>query len=117
MLPLPRAAIFGASAATRKYAARTLAAKSRSKVATSSSAVGPNQENPALLTRTSTWPACSARSSSSAGVAEVGGHESGLSALRGDCVDHRGAAGGVAAVHDQLGTVLGQVLGHRPADA
>jgi hypothetical protein len=35
MLPLPRAAIFGASAATRKYAARTLAAKSRSKVAAS----------------------------------------------------------------------------------
>ncbi len=68
MLPLPRAAIFGASAATRKYADRTLAAKSRSKVATSSSAVGPNQENPALLTRTSTGPACPARSSSSAGL-------------------------------------------------
>src|SRR5580700_6511574 len=61
MLPLPRAAILGASAATRKYAARTLAAKSRSKVATSSSAVGPNQEKPALLTSTSTGPACSTR--------------------------------------------------------
>ncbi len=61
MLPLPRAAIFGASAATRKYAARTLAAKSRSKVATSSSAVDPNQENPALLTSTSTAPAWSTR--------------------------------------------------------
>src|SRR6266566_4496085 len=64
MLPLPRAAIFGASAATRKYAARTLAANSRSKVATPRSAGGPNQENPALLTRTSTGPACSAMSSS-----------------------------------------------------
>src|SRR5580693_5385112 len=64
MLPLPRAAIFGASAATRKYGARTLAANSRSKVAASRSAVGPNQENPALLTRTSTGPACSARWSS-----------------------------------------------------
>src|SRR5690348_8590098 len=61
MLPLPRAAIFGASAATRKYPARTLAAKSRSKVATSRSAAGPNQENPALLTSTSTAPAWSAR--------------------------------------------------------
>src|SRR5271169_15688 len=64
MLPLPRAAIFAASTATRKYAARTLAATSRSKVATSRSAVGPNQEKPALLASTSTGPACSARWSS-----------------------------------------------------
>ena len=60
MLPLPRAAIFGASAATRKYGARTFAANSRSKVATSRSAVGPNQENPALLTSTSTASALAA---------------------------------------------------------
>jgi hypothetical protein len=33
MLPPPRAAIFGASAPTRKYGARTVAANSRSKVA------------------------------------------------------------------------------------
>jgi predicted nicotinamide N-methyase len=31
------------------------------KVATSRSAAGPNQENPALLTRTPTAPACSTR--------------------------------------------------------
>src|SRR5580700_1676244 len=61
MLPLPRAAIFGPSAATRKYADRTLAAKSRSKVAASRSAAGPNQAKPALLTSTSTGPACSTR--------------------------------------------------------
>src|SRR6266851_352302 len=62
MLPPPRAAIFGASAPTRKYGAWTLAANSRSKVATSRSAVGPNHENPALLTSTSTVPARSTRS-------------------------------------------------------
>src|SRR5580704_6060577 len=67
MLPLPRAAIFGASAATRKYGARTLAAKSRSKVATSRSAVGPNQLNPALLTKMSTEPTSFTKSPSSAG--------------------------------------------------
>jgi hypothetical protein len=33
MLPLPRAAILEASAATRRHGARTLAVKSRSKVA------------------------------------------------------------------------------------
>src|ERR1700729_900180 len=37
MLPPPRAAIFGASAPTRKYGARTLAANSRSKVASTGS--------------------------------------------------------------------------------
>jgi hypothetical protein len=45
MLPPPRAAIVGASAPTRKYGARTLAANSRSKVASSRSAVGPSHEN------------------------------------------------------------------------
>src|SRR5580693_2060472 len=68
MLPPPRAAIFGASAAVRKYGAWMLAVKSRPKVATSSSGVGPNQETPALLTSTSTVSACLARSSSSAGL-------------------------------------------------
>ena len=67
MLPLPQVAIPGASAATRKKGTLTLAANSRSKVATSRSPVGPNQEIPALLTNTSTPLACPARSSSWAG--------------------------------------------------
>jgi hypothetical protein len=49
MLPPPLAAIRGASAATRKYGARTLLSNSAPYVATSRSAVGPNQEKPALV--------------------------------------------------------------------
>ena len=49
------------------------------------------------------------------GVAEVGGHEAGLPARRGDHVDYRGTARGVPSVHDHLGAVPGQALGHRPA--
>ena len=117
MLPLPRAAIFGASAATRKYGARTLAAKSRPKVAGSSSGVGPNQAYPALLTSTSTAAACRGQFVKRGRVAEVGGDETGLAALGGDGVDHRLAAAGVAPVHDDLGAVARQLLGHRPADS
>src|SRR5579859_7672024 len=116
MLPLPRAAIFGPSAATRKYAARTLAAKSRSKVGTSSSAVGPNQAKPALLTSTSTGPACSAVVHLGR-VGEVGRHEAGLAARHGDRVDDRGAAAGVASVHDDLGAMPAERFGRGPADA
>jgi hypothetical protein len=54
MLPPPAAAIRGASAATRKYAARTVLSNTASWVASSRSTVGPNQEIPALLTSTST---------------------------------------------------------------
>src|SRR5229473_8449149 len=63
MLPLPRAAMPGASAATRRYGARTLLANSASNMSAFRSAVAPNQENPALLTSTSTWPASAARRS------------------------------------------------------
>src|SRR5207302_526644 len=67
MLPLPLAAIPGANAATRKNAARTLLANSASNVSTLRSAVAPNQENPALLTRTSISPTASTRRWRSAG--------------------------------------------------
>src|SRR5260370_973217 len=61
MLPLPRAAMPGARAATRRYGARTLLANRASNMSAFRSAVAPNQENPALLTSTSTWPASAAR--------------------------------------------------------
>src|SRR5439155_17063811 len=67
MLPLPLAAIPGANAATRKNVARTLLANRASNVATSRSAVAPNQENPALLTNTSISPTVSTRRWRSAG--------------------------------------------------
>jgi hypothetical protein len=57
MLPRPRAAIPGASAATRRNGARTLLANILSNAATSTSAVGANSEIPALLIRMSTSPA------------------------------------------------------------
>src|SRR6201981_2053250 len=116
MLPLPRAAIFGASAATRKYADRTLAAKSRSKVATSSSAVGPNQENPALLTSTSTVPAYPARSSSWAGSLRSAATNRAVTAPRVDGAAPRRAADGVPAMHDDLGAVSAKLLRRCPAD-
>jgi hypothetical protein len=51
------------------------------------------------------------------GVAEVGGGEAGLAALGGDGVDHGLAAARVASVHDDLGAMPGQLLGHRLAYA
>ena len=117
MLPLPRAAIVGASAPTRKYGARTLAANSRSKVATSSSAVGPNQENPALLTSTLTRPAWSTRSSSWSGSLRSAATNRALPPSAVIAVDHRRAAGGVPAVHDHLGALPAERFGRCPADA
>src|SRR6266550_2578592 len=73
MEPAPRSAILGAIAATRKYADRTLLANNESNVATSRSAVGPNHENPALLTRTSTAPASPARRAISPGAVRSAG--------------------------------------------
>jgi len=46
-LPPRRSAIYGANAPTRKYGARTSAANSRSKVASSRSAVGPESRQSA----------------------------------------------------------------------
>ncbi len=50
-------------------------------------------------------------------VGEVGRHEAGLAALRGDRVDHRGAAIDVAPVHDDLGAMPAELLGRCLADA
>src|SRR6201996_1018301 len=58
--PPPRPAIFGASAAVRKYGARTLTSNIASKLARLSSGVGAKSKMPALLTRTSTSPTSSA---------------------------------------------------------
>jgi hypothetical protein len=48
---------------------------------------------------------------------ELGRHEAGLAAGRGDRVDHRGAAIDVPPVHDDLGAVPGELSGCCPADA
>src|SRR6266851_5295555 len=73
-----------------------------SNAATSSSAVGPHAENPALLTKTSMSPTCSASRRISAGLPR--------SAAR------KRSAPGVASVHDHLETVGGQLHGDRAAD-
>ncbi len=57
----PPSAIFGASAAVRKYGARTLTSNIASKLPRVSSGVGLKSKIPALFTRMSTCPACSAR--------------------------------------------------------
>src|ERR1700730_18097145 len=56
MLPVPRATMPGANAATRTNAALTLAANIASKDAISKVSVGPHTANPALLTRMSMSP-------------------------------------------------------------
>jgi hypothetical protein len=50
-------------------------------------------------------------------VGEVGRHEAGLAARRGDRIDHRGAAAGVPPVHDDPGAMPAEFLGRGPADA
>ena len=117
MLPLPLAAIFGASAAVRKYGACTLAVKSTPKVVTSSSGVGPNQAIPGVVDQHVNRGGLRGQVVKLGRDAEVGGEETGLAALGGDGVDHRLAAAGVASVHDDLGAVPCQLLGRRLADA
>src|SRR5258707_11264939 len=104
MLPLPRAAIAGATAATRKYGARTLLANSASNVSVFSSAVGPNHENPALLTSTSTSP-CGGQALDAGRLAQVGCGEPGRAACPIDALDYLGTAADIAAVHDDLEAV------------
>jgi len=95
MLPLPRAAIFGASAATRKYAARTLAAKSRSKVRGR-----PEPGEPGVVDQHVDRARLLGEVVHLGRAGEVGRHEAGLTAHRGDRAGHREAAIGVPPVHD-----------------
>src|SRR2546430_3990217 len=62
MLPVPRATMAGANAATRRNGALTLAANNASNDATAKVSVGPQTENPALLTRMSMSPTSLAKS-------------------------------------------------------
>jgi hypothetical protein len=50
-------------------------------------------------------------------VGEVGRHEAGLAARRGDRAGHRAAAIGVAPVHDDLGAMPAELFGRCLADA
>src|ERR1700692_271677 len=61
MVPVLRATMPGANAATRRNGALTLAANIASNEAISNVAVGPHTENPALLTRMSMSPISLAR--------------------------------------------------------
>src|ERR1700694_27201 len=78
MLPVPLAAIAGANAPTRKYAALTLLAKMASKSSTVVFSVGPQMENPALFTSTSMSPASKASRSMSVGLLRWAGREGAL---------------------------------------
>src|ERR1700689_4169511 len=113
--PLPRAAIAGASSATRKHGTFTFTSYTPSKSASVCEAVGPNGKMPALLTRMSMWPPPSStalRASSRAGLAgQRGGDEVGLAAGGADALDALVAAGGVSPGHDDVGAVQGQAGG------
>ena len=98
-------------------AARTLLANSASNVAVSSSAVGPNHENPPLFTSTSTSPASSARLGHVVSVSEIGRDEPGATTCVLDRLDHRRATFRVATVHDHVETVARELEGHRTTDA
>src|SRR3989442_4937095 len=86
-----------------------------SKVATSRSAVGPHAECPALLTKTSMSPTCSASRRISPG-SKVGREETCLAAGPFNLLDGLRSALGVASVHDHLETVGGQLQGDRTSD-
>jgi hypothetical protein len=50
-------------------------------------------------------------------LTQVGGHEAGPAAARGDGIDHRRASGGMATVHDDLRALAGELLRGRLANA
>ena len=88
----------------------------RSSVLPSSIADGPNQANPALLTRMSTSPASRASRSACAGSprsAPTNRAEPPPFSIG----DHRGAPIGVAAVHDHRGALRGQLCRGSLADS
>ena len=117
MLPLPLAAIFGASAAVRKYGAWTLAVKSTAEGRRVEVRRRPEPGVPGVVDQHVDRRGLPGQFVQLGRVAEVGGDEPGLAALGGDGVDHRLAAAGVAPVHDDLGAVPRQLLGRRLADA
>ena len=81
MLPLPRAAIFGASAATRKYAARTFAAKSRSYVSHVQVRGRPEPGEPGVVDQHTDRADLLDEVVYLRRIAKIGGDETGLSAL------------------------------------
>jgi len=93
----------------------TLAANMPSNVATSSAAVGPHAENPALLTRRRCLrPA--RKPPDLCRIAKVGCVEARLAAGPFNLLDGLRSAPGVASVHDHLEAVGGQLHGDRAAD-
>jgi hypothetical protein len=116
MFPLPRATILGARAATRKYAGRTLARKSWSKVATSQLVGRAEPGDPGIVDQHVDSADLFGEVSDLGGIVQISGHEAGFTSPRDDAVDDRFAAGGVAAVHDHFGTVIRQVVCRRFAD-
>ena len=110
MLPLPRAAICGASAATRKYGAWTLAAKAAEggRVEVRSR---PEPGDPGAVDEHADRAGLLGEVVQLVQVAEVGGNETGLAALRRDRVGHRLAAATVPAVDDDLGAMPAEHFG------
>ena len=83
------------------------------------SGVGPNQETPALLTSTSTGPACWSRSSTPApaGSLRSAAAKRAFPPSAAMASTTAAAPAGVAPVHDDLGAVPGQLPGRGLADA
>src|SRR6476620_1158764 len=89
----------------------------RSSVLPSSIADGPNQANPALLTRMSTSPASRASRSACAGSPRSAPTNRAESPPFSDLGDHRGAPVRVAAVHVHRGALGGQLYRGSVADS
>src|SRR3954453_5711226 len=104
--PPPRAAIFGASAATRKNGALTLIWNSASNAASSVSAVAPMEATPAQLTRTSISAASSATRPTS-DISEKFAAMNCASCPSADLLHGARAAGLIAAGDDHRRALLG----------
>jgi len=117
MLPWPRAAIPGASAATRKNGARTLLANILSKRNYVELSGRTEDRYPGVIDEDVDIADLACQALNVSGVAEVGSDEAGLTASGCDLLDGLRAARGVAAVDQDLGPVARQLQRDRTTDA
>src|SRR5262252_952057 len=120
MAPVPRCAISGASAATRKYGTLTLSAYTLSNTSSVVSCVGPNGKIPALLIRISIWPLLSSTAlwatARARRVAKLRRDKIGFASCGADVRNRLLAAFCIAAYDDDMDAKLGQFIGCRPAN-
>jgi len=117
MLPRPRAAILGASAATRKKGALTFGGEQPVEGRHVEFPGRPEPGHPRVVDQYIHSGGLPGQIVKLGRIAEVGGDESGLATRRGDVVDDRRPAAGVPPVHDDFGAMPGQLFGRCPADA